>query len=863
MLVDKEDFWLKSWGRREVADLVIKENNREIKNNGVFKIALVQPPVWGIYEPPVALAQISSCLKEASYDVSVFDLNIQFYKRRKEEYNTVWAIEQSAFWTSEDNVKKFLNDHADLIDEHVNKIVEINPAAIGFSVNVCSLTATIELAKKIKQKIPQVRVIIGGPMFFVPVDISGILRYDCIDVIVYGEGEETFCELSRFLREGKDIASCRGIAYKKGDKIVNTESMPLIKDLDKLPFLDFSVLSLDNYNPPEHLGKHISLMTSRGCIQNCVFCGPRAYWSGYRAMSGKRIYKELKYQLNKNPDLEHIEFLDLLLNGNMSNLNEFCELMVAYPIKSGLKWHANVIIRPEMTRDVLSKMKQAGCYHLTYGIESGSRRVLDLMRKKYSIEDADAVLKNTREAGIEATCNFMFGFPGEREEDFQQTLEFIKRNCKNITTVYPSRSYCTVEPHSYLQHHMKEFSMVSNPINDVYWESIDGKNNYPERMRRCDVFSSLASSLGISVGLGLQTSIELDRWYNLGFYYESKKDYLKAIDSFSRYLLLDPKNTVINKKLQELQTIDVGLIEEYKINPIEENLSEHRNNHVSRSRGNGKVSFNWDITLICNYRCPYCWFYGKWAELKTRNKILTAKELIKAWNNIYARYGMVKVSITGGEPFLYPNFTEFIKELSRLHKVEIITNLSADIQQFVKVINSENVNVNPSFHPLLADFDKFIERALLLKENRLLQCVSYVAWPPQISRIDYYTEKFRHYGISISIQSFFGEYKGLWYPDAYTEEDKQIILPCIGERGGKPFQTEPFKTKGKLCAAGQRYGVIHPDGKVLRCGGINSCEGVSIVGNLFEEGFKLFDQPSPCAFEICPCNEWAFLLQEK
>lgn len=848
MVVGKEKDWAEHWVVPPDARYLSKPHAEDEERNeeNKFKVALVQSPVWGIFDPPVGLAQLASCLRQRKLPVKVFDLNIEFYKLRKEEYQTIWAIEQSGFWNDQDNVAKFLLDNNALIEEWIDKIVVFDPRVIGFSINNSSLYPALELARKLKQKKPEIKVILGGPMFIVPVDIEPMIGNDCVDIIVLGEGEETFTELTGLLGKGTDVDSCKGIVYKKEGRVIKTGPRPLIKNLDELPFLDFIDLPLDRYEPPGHLGRHISLMTSRGCIQNCVFCGPKAYWPGYRSMSGKRIYAEIKYHLQNNPEIEHIEFLDLLFNGNMQTLNEFCDLMIPDPIKPGLRWHANVIIRPEMTPAVLSKMKQAGCHHLTYGIESGSQQVLDFMRKHYKIGDADKVLKYTYEAGIEVTCNFMFGFPGETEEDFQQTLGFLRRNGNYITVAYPSRSYCTIEPYSYLEKHMEEFAMVPNKIDNVYWESVDKKNHYPERLRRCEEFSKLALELGVAIGSGLQTSIESDRYYNLGFYYESQNDLKKAAGFFREYLKLDPQNSVINKKLEELKTTGEG------------------SNHINNPGGNGKVSFNWDIILTCNYRCPYCWFYDKWAESRIRNKILTVKELINAWDNIYARYGMVKVSITGGEPFLYPNFTEFIKELSQLHKVEIITNLSTDIRQFVKVINPENVSVNPSFHPLFADFDKFIERALLLKENGLLRCVSYVAWPPQISRIGYYTERFSRYGIAMSIQSFFGEYKGLRYPDAYTEEDKQIILPQIGERGGKPFQTESFKTRGRLCAAGQRYGVIQADGTVRGCGGMNPSAGISnVVGNLFEGGFRLLDGPSPCAFEICPCNEWAFLLEEK
>ncbi|MBU4590013.1 MAG: hypothetical protein KKG01_03725, partial [Candidatus Omnitrophica bacterium] len=192
--------------------------------------------------------------------------------------------------------------------------------------------------------------------------------------------------------------------------------------------------------------------------------------------------------------------------------------------------------------------------------------------------------------------------------------------------------------------------------------------------------------------------------------------------------------------------------------------------------------------------------------------------------------------------------------------IEIITNLSVDIEGFVRQVKRENVKINPSFHPLFANLDRFVNRILLLKDRKILESVSYLGWPAQVPRFPYYQERFNRFGINLSVQSFFGTHNGLKYPDSYTDEERKIIMPNIGNRGGKPFQTETFTTKGRPCAAGKRYGVIHPDGKVLRCGGINSED--SIVGNLFSENFKLLDKSLPCTSQICPCNEWAFLLEK-
>ncbi|MCK9603701.1 MAG: radical SAM protein [Candidatus Omnitrophica bacterium] len=843
MLAGKEDFWQQHWGRPDISKIAMGQHKPD-NDKAAFNIALIQAPVWGIYEAPVGLAQISSCLKKDSYRVSVFDLNIELYSRHKEEYKTAWAIEQSEFWTSEPNVKKFFGDHNGLVMEYLDKIAAANPALIGFSVNVCSLPASIELAKMLKKMIPDVKIAFGGPMFFVASDFSEVLKYDCIDIVVTGEAEETFLELAAFLRERKDLISCKGIYFKKDAKVIKTEARPPIKDLDELPFLDLESFPLEKYNPPGHLGKHISLMTSRGCVLNCAYCGPRAYWKGFRFTSGARIYDEIKYHLQNNPDIEHVEFLDLELNGNIKALNDFCDLMIADPPKAGLKWHANIVIRPEMDCQLLSKMRRAGCHHISIGIETGSQKILDLMKKRYRIEDAQAVLKYAHEAGIHVTTNFMFGFPQETEDDFKLTLEFLRRNSNVIGTVYPSRSFFTIEPFSYVAEHMEEFGIIGNQHNNLYWESKDGQNNYLERLRRCEEFSRLALELKVPIGLGLQTSIELDRYYNLGSYYESKKDLQKAGSFFKEYLKLDPKNTVINKKLSELELVD-----------------DDGQNYTGVHHGNGQVSFNWDITSICNYRCPYCWFYGKWVEMKKDNINIPIPKLQDFWGRIYDSYGPVKISITGGEPFLYPDFVELINSISKWHKIDVVTNLSWPVASVIDEIRPENIRIHPSFHLFFSEFGDFVEKVICLRKKGIADNPSFVAWPAQVASVKHYAKKFKEYGITMFAQPFFGEYKGAYYPDGYSDSQRKAIAPYLGERGGEVFHTTVRNTKGKLCHAGCLYGVIHPDGTVLRCGGIKSRDAQ--VGNILDKDFKLFNQAYPCTSEVCPCNEWVFLLKDK
>jgi hypothetical protein len=270
-------------------------------------------------------------------------------------------------------------------------------------------------------------------------------------------------------------------------------------------------------------------------------------------MSGKRIYSEIEYHYKADPGIKHVEFLDLLLNGKMVTLIEFCTLMTEGDLKGRLEWHANLIVRKEMTEAVFQKMAAAGCSHVTFGIESGSQNVLAAMKKHYLIEDADAALANAHKAGIKVTCNFMFGFPGETRDDFNRTLEFLKRNRSNITIAYPSRTFCTIEPYSYMNEHIGEFDMVPNPHHGQYWTSKDGRNNYIERMSRCEEFSRVAGELGVDIGLGLQTSYELDHWLNLGDYYCCTGEDKRALECFEKYLELDPSNAVVRSKLDDIK----------------------------------------------------------------------------------------------------------------------------------------------------------------------------------------------------------------------------------------------------------------------------------------------------------------------
>jgi len=266
------------------------------------------------------------------------------------------------------------------------------------------------------------------------------------------------------------------------------------------------------------------------------------------------------------------------------------------------------------------------------------------------------------------------------------------------------------------------------------------------------------------------------------------------------------------------------------------------------------VRFTWNIHYKCNFRCSYCFFEGKWQEYEKRNIYLSVDEWMRYWERMHKLYGPPVIIITGGEPFLYPNFIELIKRLSGISRhINISTNASRDLDIFIKNISPENVSLSLSFQPEFEHIDSFLDKLSFVRNSGFDGCVNFVAYPPYIKDIPAYIEKFNSLGHQLKIIPFWGTYENREYPHSYTEEEKRRLN--IDEQWYKNV-----RKKGTLCWAGKRTVLIFPDGKVARCGQIGER---MLIGNFFDEDFKLYDRPLPCDAEYCPCDEGKVLPDEE
>lgn len=453
-------------------------------------ILLVQCPPWGTRTPPLGIAYLSSYLRKHGYKVFVYDLNATLYNDVAKNTKHLWRLKNYNFWLDDGLFKKTWDCLRQSTASHISKILEkVDTKYIGLSVNDSSICFTIELLKIIKGIKREVKIIIGGCSCN-NAYIRRLFPEGLVDVFVIGEGEETLVEVIEALCGRMDTKSVTGAIFNNDSGYDYKPRLPIMK-LDGIPWPTFVEFDLAQY-----AHRIVPLLTSRGCIGKCSFCSDCVFLRPYRFRSAYNIFMEIKYHVENN-HTRVFELVDLLCNGNIRELNQLCDLIVGSRLK--ILWSAQAIPCKEMTYELLCKLKKSGCRYLVYGIESFSNNVLRGMRKTFTKEAAEKVLKDTARAGIDTHVNIIVGFPGETQRDFEETCEAIKKNRKYITWV-SWISTCLIRYGSDLDTNPHNYEVIwhrdlKTRINE--WTSVDGKNTYEARKRKAEKILELAEELGL------------------------------------------------------------------------------------------------------------------------------------------------------------------------------------------------------------------------------------------------------------------------------------------------------------------------------------------------------------------------------
>jgi len=355
-----------------------------------MNILLINP--YGLnsfINPPLGLLYIAASLEKASHKVFIKDFDLESYKSEA--------------------LKLFIEAH------------KIDVA--GISIVTPKVYNAYDIATYIKEQYPHITLVAGGPhATLLPEEV--LTHCPSFDYIIQGEGELRFCIFLEALENQTGFDRIDGLAFKQDNHIKNAPPHSFIKDLDALPPPAWHLIK------PMLYSKHmktlykpaISMITSRGCPYKCIYCSKPVTGSKLRAESPEKVIEEIKH-LVKTYGIKEIVFYDDVFTLDKKRLFRLCDLLIEGNLQ--IKWHCETRVNL-VDWEILLKMKEAGCYMIAYGIESGSEKTLETLQKGVSLAQIKNSIALTHKAGIKTLGYFMLGIPGESIEDIEKTLSFSK-----------------------------------------------------------------------------------------------------------------------------------------------------------------------------------------------------------------------------------------------------------------------------------------------------------------------------------------------------------------------------------------------------------------------------------------------------
>ena len=356
----------------------------------MLKIALINSPQFTRYpQPPMGLATIAAVLEKEGHRVTIIDA--------------------SALRLNPENLSSMVTD-ADVV---------------GFTATTPNVSIAINAASHLKRTNPRLTIILGGAHATLLPEET-LAKAPEIDIIVRGEGEETSVELLRALESKRPLETIAGISYRIDDRIVSNENRSSTVDIDSLPFLAYHLLPLKKYRPyPPHGRRfpYAAIITSRGCPYHCAYCSKPIFGNNFRAQSPERVIAEIAY-LKERFGVNELAFYDDVFTLNKQRAYAIAEGMIEKGLI--LPWTCETRVNL-VDRELLLLMKQAGCYAISYGIESASEEIRNMLHKDITQEQIERAVRLTHEAGIHAIGYLMIGSPGETSQTIISTVELTKK----------------------------------------------------------------------------------------------------------------------------------------------------------------------------------------------------------------------------------------------------------------------------------------------------------------------------------------------------------------------------------------------------------------------------------------------------
>lgn len=442
----------------------------EWKPTDKYRVAMVMPPSWTIFFPPYGIAKLTALMRHYGYSVKVYDANVESYHHLlKEHEQDYWKTERHFLWSIKENFETYLlPDIKHILDNIINEIVNDNVRVVGLSLYTTNLIAGIYVAKRLRELNPNICLLAGGPETITNTSVFEYEAHNLFNYIFVGESEDNLIDLLENLP----------------NELPFNETIGTIKsrlNLEHYPYADYTDYDLKNYT--QH---GVSIETSRGCIAQCSFCTETYFWK-FRSQDAIRVVDEIEHYV-KVYKAKRFWFTDSLANGNLKNFEKIVDLLRERRLD--IKWHSYARCDGRMDFIFLCKVAASGCTALSYGVESGSQKVLNDMRKKIEIWEIENNLRDSRKAGMYNHVNYMIGYPTEEPVDWFHGMQVLYNVRKYIGAL--SLGYTTdIAKHTHIETNCKEYGIASG--SDVYdystlfldqWYTNDYKNTIINRFLR-------------------------------------------------------------------------------------------------------------------------------------------------------------------------------------------------------------------------------------------------------------------------------------------------------------------------------------------------------------------------------------------
>ncbi len=301
-----------------------------------------------------------------------------------------------------------------------------NYDVVGVAMLTAMYSQSVIVCNFVKKINPNIKVIVGGSHANLrPKETAE--KENSIDVVTVNEAELTFIELIEVFQGRKELKNVQGIAYKDKatEEVIVTPERPKVQDLDFFPIPDRGLLNMKLYRPSVSYYRRLpayTIITTRGCPYRCTFCATAK--TGYRMHSVPRVIEEMRI-LVEDYGAKEILIRDDTFTLNRKRTLELCDAIIAAGFHKKVTW--DCITRVNLVdKELLMKMKEAGCWGMHFGVEGGTQKLIDTIHKDTTLEVIRTAFQLCREVGIETRGYFMVGMPGSTPEDDLETIAFAK-----------------------------------------------------------------------------------------------------------------------------------------------------------------------------------------------------------------------------------------------------------------------------------------------------------------------------------------------------------------------------------------------------------------------------------------------------